>query len=813
MSAAGTEAKSSIDKEELKQAARGRWLEILPRLCNIDAAILDGNHHPCPKCGGRDRFSMVDEANGALLCRKCFCGGNGDGLSAVSWLAGCDFPTALNKVADAIGFNNVAPSMNGHGTNTTVDPLEIIAKLKGVSQESFVAYGAVSMAALSQIRFPAFGPQGKQCTTFDIRHRGTEEQRKGKFQQGKPAGLFFPVTDSEPQSPVEKRVPRLPMAGETWHLVEGVKDAAALHSLGLLACGLNTSSLNKKFARLFECVNVIVIPDRDEAGEAGAKKTAHNLLGVAASIRNATLPAEYKKSDGTDVRDVLKLPNGRELVLQAFADAKPASETADAAAKEVLPTVEGYYPRLTDMGNAQRFAAQHGDNVRYCYGWQSWFFWSGDRWVVDAMGEIERLAKTTARNIYKETADDRLDHDEAKKTAEWAFRSQTLDRIRAMIALARSEQPIPVDLATLDTEPWLLNCENGTIDLTTGELREHRKGDFITKRCPVEYPESGGDDPELWLSFLDRIFAGNAELIGFIRRLMGMSLSGAVVDHVLPIFWGSGANGKSVLINTWCGMLGGDYAMKAPQNFLMVKRGDSHPTELADLCGKRLVAAVETSDGSRLSETLIKELTGNDSIRARRMRQDFWEFNPTHKIVVATNHKPIIRGTDHAIWRRILLVPFTVTIPSHEMDRRLVERLKKEWSTILRWAVAGCLEWRKNGLGEPEAVKGATQQYHTDSDTFGSFIEECCLVGKPYRVKASVLYSHYKQWIESRGEHPESLTRFGTKFIDRIIKTPDVDGKIAEQQITKQNSGGSIWYYGITNREIPQDSEYVPGDL
>jgi putative DNA primase/helicase len=343
-----------------------------------------------------------------------------------------------------------------------------------------------------------------------------------------------------------------------------------------------------------------------------------------------------------------------------------------------------------------------------------------------------------------------------------------------MIALAESEQPIPIAVETLDAEPWLLNCENGTLDLRTGELREQRREDYLTKLCPVEYPTEPGSDPELWLAFLDRIFDENERLIGFLQRLVGMALVGEVLEHILAIFYGVGANGKSVLLETLCGMLGRDYAMNAPPNLLMVAKSDRHPTELADLHGKRLVATVETADSGRLSEALVKELTGGDSIRARRMREDFWQFRPSHTVILATNHKPTIRGTDHGIWRRIRLVPFAVTIPDHEQDKQLAVKLRDEWPAILRWAVAGCLDWQRNGLQAPDEVTAATSDYRADMDVLGEFLEERCIIGSEYQAHARDLYRGYKAWSENRGEYVETQTKFGTRLNERgFVKARD----------------------------------------
>jgi putative DNA primase/helicase len=388
-----------------------------------------------------------------------------------------------------------------------------------------------------------------------------------------------------------------------------------------------------------------------------------------------------------------------------------------------------------------------------------------------------RRAKRTAKSIWQEAAK-APNKETRKRLGEWASTSEKRERLNAMIALARSEQPIPVAVESLDADPWLLNCLNGTLDLRTGILREHRRDDYLSKLCPVEYPTESGDDPELWLAFLNRIFADRKPLIQFVQRLMGSSLVGEVHEHKLPIFYGSGANGKSVLIEAWCGMLGADYAMKAPSNFLVSTKSDRHPTELADLHGKRLVAAVESSDGGRLSEVLVKELTGGDSIRARRMREDFWQFRPSHTVVLATNHRPVVRGTDNGIWRRLLLVPFEVTIPEAEQDKQLAQKLHDEYPAILRWTMAGCLDWQRHGLQAPENVASATATYRSDMDVLGEFLEECCDVDAAYESTASDIYKRYKTWAEDRGEYVETQTSFGVRLTERGFQKGKRSGRV-----------------------------------
>ena len=467
---------------------------------------------------------------------------------------------------------------------------------------------------------------------------------------------------------------------------------------------------------------------------------------------------EHNLSDAEALASVrsyeLRYPFPREWsdeeVLQRVRDAEQQVKRGDVTRK------------TTDIGNAERFADQHGNDVRHVGEWAKWLTWDGTSWAVDNSGEVVQRAKRTARHIATEAADT-YDPEYRKQLTKWAHASESNKAISACLSLAKSEVPIAVD--SLDAQPWLLNCEDGTIDLRTGELREHRREDYLTKCAPVKWSTS---EPTLWLTFLDKIFAKNKELIGFIQRLMGLSLVGEVREHVLPIFHGTGANGKSVLVSTWLGILG-DYATKAPPG-LLLSSSRSHPTELAALHGRRLVAASETDESIRLSEATVKDLTGGEPITARRMREDFWQFTPSHTFVLSTNHKPAIVGTDNGVWRRVLLVPFDVTIPADEQDQELTTKLKAEWPAILAWAVRGCLDWQRDGLKPPKDVQKATKSYRTESDTIAEFIDECCKVANGDEVKASELYAHYRYWSAGRGEQALTSTMFGLRMSERYEK-------------------------------------------
>jgi putative DNA primase/helicase len=307
----------------------------------------------------------------------------------------------------------------------------------------------------------------------------------------------------------------------------------------------------------------------------------------------------------------------------------------------------------------------------------------------------------------------------------------------------------------------LLNVLNGTVDLRTGELREHRREDYLTKIASVEYDLNAACP--VWDKCLSRWMDGNADLIGYLQRVFGYALTGNVSEHALWFLYGSGANGKSTLLMTLLAMME-DYGCQAISELLMQRANEQHPTERADLFGRRFVATIETDEGKRLAESLMKQMTGGDRIRARRMREDFWEFAPTHKIFLAANHKPAIRGTDYAVWRRIKLIPFTVTIPDEEKDAHLPDKLKAELPGILAWCLRGCLEWQRSGLGEPDEVRQATASYQAEQDTLAEFFAECCFVHPEAKCRASDLLDAYQRFS---GDKIMTANAFGKRLKER----------------------------------------------
>ena len=326
-------------------------------------------------------------------------------------------------------------------------------------------------------------------------------------------------------------------------------------------------------------------------------------------------------------------------------------------------------------------------------------------------------------------------------------------------------------MSELDADPWALNCANGIVDLRTGELRPHDPAEMHSKLVPIAF-EPTARAPH-WERFLEQVFAEDAELVTFVKRFAGHSLSGDVREQLLVFAHGAGANGKSTMLGALRN-LAGDYGLQLDPTVLTASQHDQHPTGLTDLRGARLVTTIETDAGRRLAEALVKMLTGGDPIRARRMRGDYFEFLPTHHLWLAGNHLPAIRGTDLGIWRRIALVPFDVTFEGERQDPDLPAKLDAEAHGILAWAIEGCLEWQQHGLQVPARVKAATASYRTSQDHLGRFIDERCVVEDTAYVTSRDLRAEYIEWCEAQGEKPWSAKAVGAELTDRGFDTGTV---------------------------------------
>jgi putative DNA primase/helicase len=422
----------------------------------------------------------------------------------------------------------------------------------------------------------------------------------------------------------------------------------------------------------------------------------------------------------------------------------------------------------TDLGNAERFVERHGKDVRYVAPWKRWIYWTGTHWASDETLNLQRLAKETVRSMWSEVPD--LPRDETGDWVKHIMRSEGDARLRALLDLARAEPAIAIMPDDLDRDPWLLAVQNGVLDLRTGRLGPHSRELMITKLVPASFdPEARCDR---WEAFLGRVLNGSAEMINFLQRAVGYSLTGSTSARVLFFLYGMGANGKSTFLEILRTLLAG-YAQQADfTSFLDTNRGDGPRNDIARLFGARVVTSSEVGEGKRLNESLVKTLTGKDTVTARFLHAEYFEYKPQFKLWLAANHRPIIRGTDSAIWDRVRLIPFTVSISPEERDPELVDKLLAELPGILAWSVAGCLHWHRRGLGAPTAVTEATDTYRKDSDTLGAFLEECCDVAIGHgdvATPATELYLAYRKWAEIGGEYVLPQTTFGRRLEERGI--------------------------------------------
>lgn len=420
----------------------------------------------------------------------------------------------------------------------------------------------------------------------------------------------------------------------------------------------------------------------------------------------------------------------------------------------------------TDLANARRLAARHGEDLRFTVE-TGWLVWDGRRFAIDEKGvRVQALAKSTAESIFREIGE--ANEDQRDILMRHAKRSQSKNAIDAMIWLARSEPGICTSFEKFDADPWLFNVANGTLDLRTGTLREHSRADCLTKLSEVSFDP--GADSELFDSFLWRITGQSEALYAYMQRLIGYLLSGSTAEQVIAFFYGLGANGKSVLCECLLALLG-DYGMTAMPDLVISRRSGGIPNDVAALRGRRGVFLNETSQGSRFDEAKLKHLTGGDTLTGRFLHREFFDFRPAHKLVIRGNHKPAISGTDEGIWRRLHLVPFDVQIPPEEQDRDLLTKILAELPGVLRWAVAGSIEWQRKGLNPPPEVIAAVQDYRQESDTLGRFITEHCETGNLYEVRSMTFFSSYQAFAERAGERwipqkdlPAELERRGFRW-------------------------------------------------
>jgi putative DNA primase/helicase len=426
---------------------------------------------------------------------------------------------------------------------------------------------------------------------------------------------------------------------------------------------------------------------------------------------------------------------------------------------------------MTDTGNAHRLYDKFGMSIKYSYNRKKWLYWDGKVWRIDDSGEIKKLADSICDDIKREAF---MEQDEKTQMdlLKWANRTASSKGKEAMIKECQHLSGIPASPDDFDVYTDYLNCQNGIVNLRNGELIPHDSYFMMSKVCYSEY-DSTNKKPELWLKFLDDVTNGNKELQDYIQKCVGYSLSGSVREQCAYFLYGMGNNGKSTFLDVISDLLGGYSSNVQPETIMMKRFGDGGAnSDIARLKSARFVTSEEPTEGVRLNEGLLKQLTGGSKITCRFLYGDEFEYSPEFKIWVATNHKPVIRGTDLGIWRRIKLIPFEVTIPKEKVDKNIKWKLRKEFPQILHWAVEGCIKWQKEGIEDPPCVLEAVKDYKKEMDLLAGFIDQCIEIDYTCdeKIMGSELFSIYSKWARENKEYEMSSKKF---FIEITKKLPD----------------------------------------
>ena len=562
-----------------------------------------------------------------------------------------------------------------------------------------------------------------------------------------------------------KRVPyRLPDVikaikdGKQIFIVEGEKDADNLVKLGFTATTNSggAGKWNAEHSKWLVGAKVIILPDNDKAGEKHANEVAEGLKGIAKSVKIVYLPGLPPKGDVSDWIEAGGTP--QELM---DLESKVGENVQDERQTGGDPL------GCSDLGNALRFVRKFRGKVKYCNEWGTWLIYDGKRWEVDRKLEIEDIAKTIPKDIYKEVAGLVMPEERAR-LSKHAQRSESAYSIKEMLKLAASDPAIAVTHEVFDADPMLINVLNGVVNLRTGELKPHSPELLITKLAPVMYnPEAIS---EVWETFIRTVTGGNEELVRFLQKAVGYSLTGNTSEDVLFFVYGPTATGKSTFLEAIKSTLG-DYAKISDFESFLKRSGNGGPRDdIAMLEGARVVISVEVDEGKRLAEGLIKQLTGGDTIACRPLYKSTIQFLPVMKLWLAANHKPKVSAEDGAMWRRIRILPFDKTIPEDKRDPSLKAKLKNTTEvgpTILAWAIEGCLLWQQEGLKPPKQVRDASEEYRQSQDIIGEFVDDQIEACEGERLAKSKVYEAYKEWCDKNGERALTQTALTQKLKER----------------------------------------------
>lgn len=586
------------------------------------------------------------------------------------------------------------------------------------------------------------------------------------FKQRQPKGDGTYQWNLDGIEPYLYNLPAILAAGpehSVW-ITEGEKDVDLLGAEGRIAT-CNPGGAGKwkdSYSEALRGRHCRIIPDNDLSGRNHAQQVALSLQGKAASVKVVELPLLPEKGDVNDFLDSGRTTADLDELARQTEEWKPAAQTEDE---------DGEFPiNRTELGNSIRLVNLFGARLRYCGQLGYWLVFHGAYWQPDHKDQIWKFGKATVRNLAKEAAKMK-DDEERKAMLRFAIDSEKKRAIQAMIDLAKSDPKIAILPDELDRDPYLLNCLNGTLELRTGRLREHRPEDLITKITKVAYRPNA--PRSLWEKTLGEI-QPDPEMRAYIKRALGYSISGDTGEHALFLPHGKGRNGKNTVLDPVAKVLG-EYATGCDPKILLRTGKNDHPTGLADLHGRRMVITDEVDEGEQLAEALVKRITGNPTLKARFMRQDFFTFDMRSKIWMPANHKPDIKGRDEGIWSRIRVIPFDTFFPPEKRIKNLASTLvREEGEGILAWLVEGYLDWQKHGLAEPVKVLEAVSEYRLQQDVIAAFLKECCLTWldhpnrDQFKIRKDDLYLGYASWCKENGEKAVLSGReFGSEMTSR----------------------------------------------
>jgi len=528
--------------------------------------------------------------------------------------------------------------------------------------------------------------------------------------------------------------------------------------------------------------DVVILPDNDQHGRSHLDAVAASLKEVGARVRVLDLPGLPPKGDVVDwaeaggtaeqLRDLIEhdarpwAPSEGHDAEPAVMASQPEAIVGDGVERGDVAAISGNVIWLSEDTLALAFADRHATGLRYVANWGKWLAWTSTHWEYEKTLAVYDTARKICREFVQPDA----------KPPVLLTKGCT---VAAIETLARSDRRIAATAGQWDADELLFNMTEGSAELSNGAIMPNNHMDYCTKVAGT-YSAPPGTPCPLWIAFLDTAMNGDQTLTAYLQRICGYCLTGLIKEHALFFPYGTGGNGKGVFINTLRGIFG-TYHTTAPIDTFTVTNSTSHPTDLAGLMGARLVTAVETEEGRLWAESKIKALTGGDEISARFMRQDFFSFTPTFKLMIAGNYKPRLRSVDEAMRRRFHLIPFAVTIAPDKRDLDLTEKLKAEWPAILRWMIEGCMIWQKTGLAPPQAVIDATNKYLESEDAIASWIADRCECKASYQDTSAKLFASWKSWAEqtygrNRGkpkavQRKASRPRHGAKT-DRPYKGP-----------------------------------------